>query len=239
MNRIKFENGEMEYELRRTAKKNVNIRINKDARLCVSAPKFVSLKEIEDFLHSKEKWILKSIESMKKKISNRKENVFLDNGIVWYKGLDYKVKIIEKKRNNVSVIGDTFFFEVKKEFVNNQEYIRALYDKWLASEAKVLYSNMIEKFRTTFDNYEIEKPNLQVRKMKSRWGSCIPKKNKIILNTNMMYAPLCCSEYVVLHELTHMIEFSHNKRFYDIIESIMIDWKERQSLLNNDFGSIV
>lgn len=238
MYRIKLKNEEIEYEFKRTAKKNINIRINKEAKLCVSAPKFVTLSEVEKFLCSKEDWILNSIQNMNKKMLERKQNIFLDNGFVWYKGIEYNVKINEASRNSIELIGNTIVFNVKKEFVNDEIYIKLLYDKWLANEAKNLYTNMIEKYRVSFENYEVQRPNLQVRKMKSRWGSCIPKKNKIILNTNMMYAPPCCSEYVVLHELTHMIELSHNKRFYNIIESVMPDWKERQNILNKEFGNI-
>ena len=67
---------------------------------------------------------------------------------------------------------------------------------------------------------------------RSRWGSCIPTQNKITLNKNLIYAPWECLEYVTLHEISHLIEANHSKNFYNIIESVRPDWKNRKKILN-------
>ena len=69
--------------------------------------------------------------------------------------------------------------------------------------------------------------------MTSRWGSCIPSRCKITINKNLIYSPFECLEYVVLHEVAHLIEANHSKNFYAIIEKVMPDWKTRKKLLNN------
>ena len=75
--------------------------------------------------------------------------------------------------------------------------------------------------------------------MKSRWGSCIPSRNKVIFNLNLIKTPMCCIEYVVLHELSHLKYQNHSKNFYNFISIFMPDWKERKKILNKEFMGIV
>ncbi|MDR0819543.1 MAG: M48 family metallopeptidase [Oscillospiraceae bacterium] len=69
------------------------------------------------------------------------------------------------------------------------------------------------------------------REMKTRWGSCTPKTRRIRLNTNLERYPPECLEYIVLHELAHLLETRHNARFYAIIAQFMPDWKARKAML--------
>jgi len=75
-------------------------------------------------------------------------------------------------------------------------------------------------------------PKIRVRTMKTRWGSCIPSKNVITLNTRLLLKPRRCVEYVVLHEFAHFTHPDHSARFYGLVESVMPDWKERKKELN-------
>ena len=75
--------------------------------------------------------------------------------------------------------------------------------------------------------------------MKSRWGSCLPFNNKIILNLNLIKTPMCCIEYVILHELSHFKHHNHSKNFYNFITLFMPDWKERKKILDEEFMGVV
>ena len=92
---------------------------------------------------------------------------------------------------------------------------------------------------TIIHHKNIKMPEIKVRKMKTRWGSCIPSKNKITLNIALIYVPKECMEYVVLHELVHFLEPNHGKRFYGIIEEYMTDYKEIRKKLNREYGNIL
>ena len=76
------------------------------------------------------------------------------------------------------------------------------------------------------DKYNLTKPTLSIRNMTSRWGSCIPTQNKITLNKNLIYAPWQCLEYVTLHEVSHLIEANHSKKFYDLVKKYIPNYKE-------------
>ena len=83
------------------------------------------------------------------------------------------------------------------------------------------------------EKYGIDKPEIKIRKMKARWGSCIPEKQLILLNSELIKAPKLCIDYVVLHELIHFKYRNHDSNFYDFMTSLMPDWKQRKKILDD------
>ena len=77
----------------------------------------------------------------------------------------------------------------------------------------------------------IQYPQIKFRKMVSRWGSCHTQKRVLTFNTNLMYAPKECIEYVVYHEFTHFLQGNHSRKFYDELEKVCPDWKKCRSKL--------
>lgn len=87
---------------------------------------------------------------------------------------------------------------------------------------------------TTYPYYEargIRRPEIKFRKMVSRWGSCRPQRGILTFNTNLIYAPFECIEYVVLHEFTHFLQANHSSRFYEELAKVCPDWKEKRTKL--------
>lgn len=84
------------------------------------------------------------------------------------------------------------------------------------------------------EKYHIKKPDIQIRTMKARWGSCIRDKNMIILNYELIKAPRFCIDYVVLHELVHFKYRNHDANFYAFLTALMPDWKQRKGILDEE-----
>ena len=76
-----------------------------------------------------------------------------------------------------------------------------------------------------------QKPSLRIRLMKSRWGSCIPSKNAVTLNIRLIMYPRECIEYVIAHELCHLLEANHSAAFYSHLTAFMPDWLARKSMI--------
>ncbi|MGL4650686.1 MAG: M48 family metallopeptidase [Caldilineaceae bacterium] len=72
----------------------------------------------------------------------------------------------------------------------------------------------------------------QVKRMRTRWGTCNPAERRIWLNLHLIKRPLACIEYVVVHELAHLLERGHNARFWAILDLHLPDWRPRRTLLN-------
>lgn len=93
---------------------------------------------------------------------------------------------------------------------------------------------VLELCRQVYPYYEkrgISYPTVKFRKMTSRWGSCHPKKGILTFNTNLMYAPIECVEYVIFHEFTHFLVANHSPEFYCELEKVCSGWKARRKVL--------
>ena len=78
--------------------------------------------------------------------------------------------------------------------------------------------------------YGIQLPEWGILKMKKRWGSCSPK-GKILLNPELIKAPTVCIDYVIMHELCHLKHSLHDKRFFNLLATVLPDWQKRKSAL--------
>ena len=100
-------------------------------------------------------------------------------------------------------------------------------------EIKAFIISFCEKAYPYFARKGVKHPEIKFRKMTSRWGSCNPSKRIITFNTNLMYAPQECIEYVVWHEFTHFLQANHSKDFYAELEKVCPDWKICRKKLKN------
>ena len=98
-------------------------------------------------------------------------------------------------------------------------------------EIRDVILELCEKIYPYFENSGVKYPTIKFRRMVSQWGNCHSQKGILTFNTNLMYAPIECIEYVVAHEFTHFLESNHSSKFYDELAKIMPDWKVcRQNL---------
>lgn len=93
-------------------------------------------------------------------------------------------------------------------------------------ELKEAILELCKRVYPYFESRRIEFPQIKFKKMVSMWGSCYPQRGILTFNLNLMYAPIECIEYVVLHEFTHFICADHSKRFYSELERVCPNWKE-------------
>ncbi|MBQ7901615.1 MAG: DUF45 domain-containing protein [Clostridia bacterium] len=99
------------------------------------------------------------------------------------------------------------------------------------SEIKEQILRICEAAYPYFKSRGIMYPEIKFRKMVSRWGSCHSQKGILTFNTNLMYAPVECIEYVVLHEFTHFLQPNHSSKFYEELAKTCPDWKELRKKL--------
>ena len=237
MKSIIINNKVIEYEVKYNAKKNVNIRVNPDLTLKVSAPKRILKGEVERILNNKSEWIINNIENQKAIAKNKKVNTFENGHSIWLKGQKYRLYYRQSERNFVYILEDQIFVLTKNS--DDIEYSKKILKDWLKVYASKEFTDVLDKYRNKMlRKYNIPDYSLQIRSMKTRWGTCIPVKKKITLNLSLLYAPRKCLEYVALHELTHFLELYHNAHFYSILEEFMPDYKEWQSLLNKEYCQI-
>lgn len=227
-----YQNHIIEYTLTRNAKRNVNFRVKTNGEICISAPKYVSKAELDKMISERAEWMIKNQEKVKNKKQNSiKENI--QNGSqIFLNGQKYYIKLTSGNTNHIHFRDNILILQIKEKYRDSQEYINAYFEQWLKEMMYVLSDKLIDKYLIALKKYHLKKPELTIRTMASRWGSCTPSKGKITINKNLIYPPQQCLEYVVLHELAHLVEANHSKRFYAIIAEVMPDWKECKKILN-------
>ena len=94
-------------------------------------------------------------------------------------------------------------------------------------------SAALERVYPLVESYGVPKPTLRLRKMKSQWGNCHYRQGYITLNTALASCPEGLRDYVALHELVHFLHPNHGPNFYNTMDMLMPDWKERRRGLKN------
>lgn len=105
-------------------------------------------------------------------------------------------------------------------------------EDWYEARSEVIFVDSLKKMYELIKPYNIDFPHLNIRKMKSRWGSCQPRGNRITLNSTLIMTPRDCIDYVTLHELIHFIYKNHNDDFYSLLNILMPDWRNKKKILD-------
>ena len=207
--------------------KNLHIRIlPPDGRIKVSAPLYVSLDKILKFVSSKIDWI----KSTQTKIQNQKfepKKKFLDKEFHDFFGKKYLLNLEEGTKNLVIFDNQKIILKIKNPSTIKKR--QKILDDFYRHELKKLIPSYIKKWE--------EKMNLSVKefgikKMKTRWGTCNIRDKRIWINLELAKKPLECLEYIVVHEMVHLLEKNHSKKFYAYMDRFLPDWKEYKKILN-------
>lgn len=230
MDHIFLKGEKFEYKLARNARKNVNISIKNDGIIYVSAPKRIPINEVERIIISKQDWILKSIKKVSSKIQLLNEYLFDDHSTTYYLGRKLKIDCVPSYSNFLEILDDRIVLYIKENYINNVKYKNSVFNRLLKENLEIITTDMLIKYLKLTSKEVFE---FKIRDMKSRWGTCIPSKKEIILNFNLIHCPIDAIEYVVLHEVVHLIHANHSKSFYNTIEKYMSDWNIRRKKLRD------
>lgn len=217
LRKIKVNDLEICYTLIIKNVKNINLHITRNGEIVVSCNAYVPLKKVDEFVGIKCQWILE-----KMRMIQQQQKILHDNQRFLFLGKSYPIKTVLSKTSGVR-LREGICMIYKRE--SEDEYkILLQYEKEMAQ--KILKQKMKEVYEKMSHDYIINEPALKIRKMTSRWGSCIPKKNQITLNSQLIHYQERFIDYVVIHEYAHLIQPNHSKAFYVIIEKYMPDYKE-------------
>jgi predicted metal-dependent hydrolase len=208
---MKYEIDNQEYEVKIIRKNNRNTYMRvKDGVILVTTDYFMPITRINRLLNDNEKQIKKMIDSDKSRHTKDDDFYFL--------GKKYDI-IIMPKVDDVTIDGNVIYTRDNK-----------MLDKWLKREIKVIfdarYLYLLAEFKESNLHYD-----LKIRKMTSRWGVNNRKSKTITLNTNLIKYDIECLDYVIIHELCHLVYFNHSKGFWNLVGSYVPNYKKIQKEL--------
>ncbi|MBQ2654400.1 MAG: M48 family metallopeptidase [Methanobrevibacter sp.] len=209
--------------------KNMYLRIlppNGDVK--VNAPLFLSDEEIINFVKSKKEWILKKQRYIHENdIKTPLKYVNGETHYLW--GKEYTLQLIKNDTINHVLIDETksiIYLPIPQK--TTIEKRKNLLDEFYRTEMKKAIPQVLDKCTKIVGKTPSE---VKVRKMKN-WGNCRYQDKRITLNLNLAKKDPICLEYVMIHELCHLIEFNHSKKFKILMDKYCPNWKEIKKRLN-------
>lgn len=209
--------------------KNLYLRIShKSGEVRVSAPRFMPESNIQNFVASKMPWIKAHIEKLKDQIKEAPKQ-YISGEEHLFQGEKYLLNIIESdSKTRVKMREEAFIDLYIKPGTTFEQKEKAMLT-WYRDELGKCIPDLIAKWEPIMG---VQVNDWRIKKMKTRWGTCNTRDKRIWINLELAQKPLSALEYLVVHELVHLLEGSHNARFKAFMDQFLPDWKERRSLLN-------
>ncbi|MCE7053899.1 M48 family metallopeptidase [Algoriphagus sp. AGSA1] len=222
-----FGSRKIDYELTFQDRKTLGIKVYPDCRVKVIAPIETSKENLKAKLREKAPWIIKQQLEFLSYHPLTPARKYINGETHLYLGRQYKLRIENADTNEVKLFrGRLLVYKHKKSSTQR------LLSEWYREKATVHFEETLKKILPLFARHNIHRPELEIRHMSTRWGSCTPK-GKVILNPELIKAPKGSIEYVIIHELCHLIHHNHTRAFYALQETIMPDWKKWKERLEH------
>jgi len=219
---LEFGSKTIEFSLDYQERKTMGVKVHPDTSVQVIAPVNAPEHEVFKKLKVKAPWILKQIDHFNSFRPTTPLRKFISGETHLYLGRQYRLKIIPAEQNIVKAYrGQLCIYSTN----SNKSVLEQQLNKWYKQKALKVFAEMLEEVLPKFKKYNISKPELTIRSMSKRWGSCTPN-GKIILNLELIKAPKGSIEYVIIHELCHLIHHGHTKAFFDLQNQMLPDWKK-------------
>jgi predicted metal-dependent hydrolase len=221
--------GGMAVEVVRKNIKNVHLSVHPPVgRVTISAPIHMELDTIRVFAVAKVGWIRQQQALMQSQDRETpREIINCESHYVW--GERYLMKVIESDvAASISLNHKHIIVRVRPAWHEDKRH--ELLDSWYRVQLAEALPGILQKWEKKIG---VEVNGFFVRRMKTKWGSCNPHARTIRLNTDLAKKPRECLEYVVVHELVHLLEPSHNDRFVQLMDRYMPKWQSHRQLLNS------
>ena len=226
-NAIQYGDTAIDYELLMVNRKSLEIAVHPDKSVVVKAPLSASPAAVEERLRKRARWIKRQIAYFMQFDPRTPPRRYVGGESHLYLGRKYRLKISESARDHV-LLKNGYFYIASRD--TSPTRVKLLLNAWYRNKAKLCFTEVFNNCWANFNTAGLEKPTLQLRRMETRWGSLSPR-GRLTLNPRLIQTPKECIEYVVLHELCHLVHSNHTPGFYRLLERDMPDWTHRKTKL--------
>jgi len=223
----KYGDREIEFEIEYRNRKTMAIQMEPLDKILVLSPIGLSEELIKEKVKSKGKWIIKKLVEFKDVGYQPFNREFVNGEALMYLGRNYLLEIINDsniKWPKVCLSDGRFYLTTPSKDQNN---MRKAMEKWYRRQAEKIMGERVKFYKPKIG---IEPNKVKIKEQKKRWGSCTSEGN-VYFNWRSIMAPSNVIDYIVVHEMSHLIHKNHSIKFWDKVESILPDYKERRKWL--------
>ncbi|MBI3257941.1 MAG: M48 family metallopeptidase [Ignavibacteriae bacterium] len=215
-------------EITRKKIKNIHLRVYPPlATVKISAPLKMDIDAIRTFAVTKLDWIKQHRSRMLGK-ERESQREFISGESHYFLGKSYVLEILESnEKPSVSINEDKLVLRIKPDI--SAEERESIVHAWYRAQLKILVPQYFAKWEGVMN---VKVNEFGIKKMKTKWGTCNVVKKRIWVNLELAKKSLDCLEYLVVHEMVHLLERSHNHRFVAFMDKFLPDWRVRKAELN-------
>jgi hypothetical protein len=245
--------GELTIDVVRKDIKNLHLAVYPpDGRVRIATPLHINDESLRLFVIEKLAWIKKhqikfqsNNQSNKSNKSNNQPNnqpnnqfsnlpekiAYLSGENHYFQGKSYILNVIEKPGNAQIEIRNNTYIDLYIKTESNTEQRQKVLNNWYRQQLKIQIPPLIAKWEKIIG---VNINEWGIKTMKTKWGTCNIQAKRIWLNLELAKKPIHCLEYVVVHEITHLLERTHNAKFQALMDQFMPKWREYKKELNNN-----
>ncbi len=219
----------IDVEIARKSIKNLHLGVYPpDGRVRVAAPLAVNDDSVRLAVINKLAWIKRQKTKFDAQ-SRQSQRSMVSGESHYFLGHRYRLRVIEHSETNKVVLHNKVNIHLYVRTNSDIDQRKRILMQWYRDQLKDIVPKLLEKWQTILD---VQVTDWGVRKMKTKWGSCSIKDKRIWLNLELAKKPVQSIEYIIVHELVHLLERNHNDRFTAIMDNHMPTWRTYKDELN-------
>jgi len=226
---IQFGRRHISYRLKFSPRKTLGIEVYPDQSVVAVAPNGAEASAVDQRILKRAPWILKQQRDFESFLPILPPHKYISGESFQYLGRQYKLRIFQAKTERVCLqLGQ---IHVSLPNRNDSSQVKILLEVWFRHRAELVIAELWPKCVAKVEPHGIRPKTYQLRKMKTRWGSC-GKSGIILLNPELIAAPKACIEYLIIHELCHLKHYNHGAEFFELLTLLVPDWEALRQKLN-------
>jgi predicted metal-dependent hydrolase len=202
--------------------KKLRVIVYPDQRVEARSPLRYDETKVLEQVKKRAHWIIKQREYFGQFTPRLPEKHYVSGETFYYLGRQYRLKI--RKEDNYSVKLKGKFIWVTTPVLSQKNKVKELVQRWYQGHALSTFERRLQIRFKDAQRYGISYPDIKIRHMNKRWGSC-GNNGSILLNTELVKAPIYCVDYVITHELCHLKYPKHDSQFYRLLSVLMPNWE--------------
>lgn len=224
-NSIFWGSKEIIYSIQFSERRTLGITVTPELNVLVKAPLDTPLEKISEKVLKRATWIQQQQNYFLTFYPKMPEKQYISGETHLYLGRQFRLQITLGTYDEVKYKG-RYFQVVTKD----KTKVKKLLKEWYKARAKEKIAEIAEPIIERFKKYNVEPLGIYIQEMETRWGSCT-KKGRIILNPDLIKAPIPCVEYIITHELCHLVYYNHSQKFLALQSKEMPDWEKWKNKL--------
>jgi predicted metal-dependent hydrolase len=218
------------FVLKRTGRRTLAITVKPDTSVVVTAPVRAGLDGVRARVRKRAMWVRRQQAHFARFLPTLPPRRYVSGETHRYLGRQYRLKVRVGTEEDVKLRGR--YIEVRTRHREDRARVRKLVEGWYSAHARERFSRSVAECVGRLSG-RVSAPRLLLRRMPKRWGSWT-RRGVIYLNPELVLAPPSCIDYVVTHELCHLVHGHHGRAFYALLARAMPDWEERKRRLERE-----